>query len=58
MTDSLLLNDLLARGLVHVPPGTPQQTFNHGAEDLIVYAYGTPPESERAELLADASPTS
>jgi hypothetical protein len=30
------------------------QTVNHGSDDLLVYAYGTPPESENAELLASA----
>ena len=40
--------------LVHVPPGTPLQTVNHGDEDLVVYAYGYPPESEHAELLDPA----
>ncbi|MCW2985893.1 MAG: cupin protein [Conexibacter sp.] len=46
--------DVPAGGLVHVPPGTPQQTVNHGTGDLIVYAYGYPPESETAELLPSA----
>jgi quercetin dioxygenase-like cupin family protein len=46
--------DVLAGGLVHVEPGTPLQTVNHGSDDLLVYAYGTPPESENAELLASA----
>ena len=46
--------DVLAGGLVHVEPGTPLQTVNHGCDDLLVYAYGTPPESENAELLASA----
>jgi hypothetical protein len=27
---------------------------NHGDAELVVYAYGTPPESERAELLDSA----
>jgi hypothetical protein len=27
---------------------------NHGDEDLVLYAYGTPPESERAEILDSA----
>ena len=30
------------------------QTINHGDEDLLLYAYGTPPESERAEILESA----
>jgi quercetin dioxygenase-like cupin family protein len=37
--------------LIHVEPGTPLQTANHGDDDLLVYVYGTPPESEHAELL-------
>jgi quercetin dioxygenase-like cupin family protein len=43
--------DVPVGGLVHVPPGTPLQTVNHGDEELWVYAYGTPPESEHAEIL-------
>jgi hypothetical protein len=27
---------------------------NHGAEELLLYAYGTPPESEFAEILDSA----
>ncbi len=46
--------DVPTRGLIHVEPGTPLQTVNHGDEDLVVYVYGTPPESERAELLDSA----
>ena len=41
-------------GLIHVEPGTELQTANHAAEDLLVYVYGTPPESEHAELLDSA----
>ena len=41
-------------GVVNVPPGTPLQTVNHGADDLLVYAYGYPPEDEHAELLEPA----
>ena len=44
-------HDVPVGGLVHVLPGTPLQTANHGDVDLLVYAYGTPPESEHAELL-------
>jgi quercetin dioxygenase-like cupin family protein len=43
--------DVPAGGLIHVEPGTALQTANHGAHDLVLYAYGTPPESERAEIL-------
>lgn len=46
--------DLPVGGLVHVDARTPLQTVNHGAEDLVVYVYGTPPEDEHAELLDSA----
>jgi quercetin dioxygenase-like cupin family protein len=41
-------------GVVNVPAGTSLQTVNHGAEDLLVYAYGYPPEDEHAVLLDPA----
>jgi quercetin dioxygenase-like cupin family protein len=47
-------HDVPVGGLVHIEPGTPLQTANHGSDDLLVYAYGTPPEDEHAELLASA----
>jgi quercetin dioxygenase-like cupin family protein len=47
-------HDVTPGGLIHVEPRTPLQTVNHGDEDLLVYVYGTPPESERAELLDSA----
>ena len=47
-------HDVPAGALIHIPPGTSLQSVNHGAEDLVVYAYGTPPESEHAELLEPA----
>jgi quercetin dioxygenase-like cupin family protein len=46
--------DVPAGGLIHVEPGTPLQAANHGDEDLVVYAYGTPLEHERAEILDSA----
>jgi quercetin dioxygenase-like cupin family protein len=46
--------DVPAGSLVHVEPGTALQSANHGVEDLLVYAYGTPPESEHAEILDSA----
>jgi quercetin dioxygenase-like cupin family protein len=46
--------DVPAGGLIHVEAGTELQTVNHGDEELVVYAYGTPPESERAEILDSA----
>ena len=46
--------DVPTGGLVRVDPGMPIQSANHGDVDLLVYAYGYPPESERAELLDSA----
>ena len=40
-------------GLIHVDAGTALQTANHGAEDLLIYAYGAPPDYG-AELLDSA----
>jgi quercetin dioxygenase-like cupin family protein len=42
-----------AGGLLHVRAGTPLQTVNGGDEDLLVYAYGSPPD-EGAEVLDSA----
>ena len=47
-------HDVPVGGLIHVEPGTPLQTANHGDTDLLVYVYGTPPESVNAELLPSA----
>src|SRR6476469_9036496 len=38
--------DVAAGGLIHIEPGTPLQAANHGDEELLVYAYGAPPEDE------------
>jgi quercetin dioxygenase-like cupin family protein len=46
--------DVPAGGLIHIHPGTPLQTVNHGGEELVLYAYGYPPEDEHAELLDSA----
>jgi quercetin dioxygenase-like cupin family protein len=46
--------DVPVGGVIHVDAGTALQAANHGDEDLLVYAYGYPPESERAELLDSA----
>ena len=40
-------------GVVNVPAMTPLQTVNHGSEDLIVFAYGYPPD-DCAEVLDSA----
>ena len=47
-------HDVPVGGLIHVEAGTPLQTVNQGDEDLLVYAYGAPPEDEHAELLESA----
>ncbi len=41
-------------GLIHVDARTPLQTVNDGAEDLLIYVYGYPPEHEHAEILEPA----
>jgi quercetin dioxygenase-like cupin family protein len=46
--------DLPVGGIIHVPPGTPLQTANHGSQVLLVYVHGMPPEDENAELLESA----
>ena len=46
--------DVPAGGLIHVEAQTPLQSVNHADEELVIYAYGTPPESERAEILDSA----
>ena len=38
-------------GVIHVSPTTPLQTVNEGTDELVVYAYGYPPENEPAEIL-------
>jgi mannose-6-phosphate isomerase-like protein (cupin superfamily) len=40
-------------GIVHVRAGTPLQIVNDGHEDLVVYAYGSPPD-EGADVLPPA----
>ncbi len=46
--------DAPAGGVVRVAPGTELQTVNLGDADLLVYAYGYPPEDESAALLESA----
>ena len=47
-------HEVPAGALIHVPARTPLQAANHGTEDLVVYAYGYPPEDEHAEILESA----
>jgi quercetin dioxygenase-like cupin family protein len=46
--------DVPTAGVIRVDPGTALQSTNHGDEDLLVYAYGYPPENEPTELLDSA----
>jgi quercetin dioxygenase-like cupin family protein len=41
-------------GIVHVRAGTPLQIVNEGDEDLVLYAYGSPPD-EGADILPPAA---
>lgn len=43
-------------GIVHVPAGTAVQSANHGLRELLVAAFGTPPEEQASELLPSALP--
>ncbi|MCW3014633.1 MAG: cupin protein [Solirubrobacterales bacterium] len=47
-------HDIPAGGIINIAPGTALQSVNHGAQELTVYAYGTPPEDAHAELLDPA----
>jgi len=47
-------HDVPTGGLIHIDAQTPLQTVNHGDEELLLYVYGTPPESEHAEILDSA----
>jgi quercetin dioxygenase-like cupin family protein len=42
--------DVPTGGIVHVAAGTPLQTANHGADDLVVFASGYPPDDGAALL--------
>ena len=46
--------DVPKGGVVHVESGTVLQSVNHGDEDVLVYAYGAPPEQGGAEFLDSA----
>ena len=47
--------DVPAGGVVHVESGTVLQAANHGDEDVLVYAYGAPPEQGGAEFFDSAA---
>jgi mannose-6-phosphate isomerase-like protein (cupin superfamily) len=46
--------DIPAGGVVHVESGTVQQSANHGDEEVVMYAYGAPPETGGAEFFDSA----
>jgi mannose-6-phosphate isomerase-like protein (cupin superfamily) len=46
--------DIPRGGGIVIDPLTALQAANHGDEDLLVYAYGYPPEDEHAEILESA----
>jgi quercetin dioxygenase-like cupin family protein len=46
--------DVPKGGVVHVESGTVLQSVNHGDEEVLLYAYGAPPESGGAEFLDSA----
>jgi mannose-6-phosphate isomerase-like protein (cupin superfamily) len=47
-------HDVPVGGVVHVEAATPLQIVNHGEEELLLYAYGAPPERGHAEFLDSA----
>jgi mannose-6-phosphate isomerase-like protein (cupin superfamily) len=46
--------EVAAGGLVHVQPETPLQIVNEGDDELVLYAYGAPPERGHAEFFDSA----
>jgi mannose-6-phosphate isomerase-like protein (cupin superfamily) len=46
--------DVPKGGVVHVESGTPLQSVNHGDEEVVLYAYGAPPETGGAEFFDSA----
>jgi quercetin dioxygenase-like cupin family protein len=47
-------HDVPTGALIHVHAGTALQSANHGEDELLVYAYGVPPEEESSERLPSA----
>jgi quercetin dioxygenase-like cupin family protein len=46
--------DVPKGGVVHVESGTVLQLANHGDEEVLLYAYGAPPETGGAEFFDSA----
>jgi quercetin dioxygenase-like cupin family protein len=47
--------DVSKGGVVHVESGTVLQSANHGDEEVVLYAYGAPPETGGAEFFDSAA---
>jgi mannose-6-phosphate isomerase-like protein (cupin superfamily) len=47
--------DLPPRSVVNVDVETPLQLFNAGAEEVVLFVYGAPPETDQSEMLEDLS---
>jgi len=47
--------DLPPQSVVSVETDTPLQLFNAGDEDVVVFIYGAPPETDQSEMLEDLS---
>jgi len=45
--------DLSPQSVVSVETDTPLQLFNAGDEDVVVFIYGAPPETDQSEMLED-----
>jgi quercetin dioxygenase-like cupin family protein len=51
--DPLERADLAAHSVVSVEPGTALQMRNEGSDEVVVFAYGSPPDDAAAEYLED-----
>lgn len=47
--------DLPPQSVVNVEVNTPLQLFNAGSEEVVVFIYGAPPETDQSEMLEDLS---
>jgi hypothetical protein len=47
--------DVPTGGVVHVESGTVLQSANHGNEEVVMHAYGAPPETGGAEFFDSAA---
>ena len=47
--------DLPPQSVVSVETDTPLQLFNAGDDEVVVFVYGAPPETDQSEMLEDLS---